>query len=126
MTILIVDDDIDDLEIFTEAVNTISTQINCIRALDGAEAMQLLNNINPDIIFLDINMPGMNGAECLSMIKTKEEFKNLPVVIYSTSPEMLDLNQYEGLHVYSLKKDVSYLNTVISIKKILNDLKMIP
>ena len=125
MTILIVDDDIDDLEIFTEAVKTISTQINCIRALDGAEAMQMLDNINPDIIFLDINMPGMNGAECLSLIKKNEEFKNLPVVVYSTSPDMIDFGQYEGLNVCCLKKDVSYLNTVISIKRILNDLKMI-
>jgi CheY-like chemotaxis protein len=126
MTILIVDDDNDDIEIFTEAVKTISTEINCLRACDGTEAIQLLENINPDIIFLDINMPGMDGGECLSVIKKKETFKNLPVVIYSTSPDMIDFAQYEGLNVCSLKKDVSYLNTVIAIKKILNDLKLIP
>jgi CheY-like chemotaxis protein len=126
MTLLIVDDDIDDVEIFTEAIKTISSQVNCIRASDGAEGLQLLENINPDIIFLDINMPGMDGSECLSVIKKKEIFKNIPLVIYSTSPEMIDLRQYDGLNVWSLKKDVSYLNTVISIKRILNDLKMIP
>ena len=39
----------------------------------------------PDIIFLDINMPIINGWQCLSVLKEQEIYKSIPVIMYSTS-----------------------------------------
>jgi CheY-like chemotaxis protein len=41
----------------------------------------------PNVLFLDINMPGKNGFECLAEIKQNEKLKDLPVVMFSTSNE---------------------------------------
>ena len=51
---------------------------------------KLLNHLparseTPDLIFVDINMPGENGLECLVMIKELPAYKNVPVIIYTTS-----------------------------------------
>jgi CheY-like chemotaxis protein len=54
--------------------------------MDGPEALTLLEEgYIPSIIFLDINMPGMNGWQCLTKLKANEQFKAIPVVMYSTS-----------------------------------------
>lgn len=70
-TILIVDDDEDDKEMFIEVVSEIDNSTNCIQASNGYEALEILEkNISlPDLIFLDLNMPRMNGKQCLQSIK---------------------------------------------------------
>src|SRR5688572_30884496 len=67
MTILYIDDDADDREIFMEAVKTISPEIVCYEACDGVEGLVTLHSlvIPPDVIFLDVNMPRMNGKQSL-------------------------------------------------------------
>ena len=85
---LLADDDADDRDLFCEALATIDASIKCYCATDGNKVLEILQNkelINPQIIFLDINMPGMNGWECLTLLKDKEEYKHIPVVIYSSS-----------------------------------------
>jgi CheY-like chemotaxis protein len=85
--ILLVDDDEDDQNFFMEAVNEIDNSI-CLRiANNGVEALAQLNGMYelPDLIFLDINMPLMNGFECLTQLKKQNRFKTIPVIILSTS-----------------------------------------
>ena len=87
-TILIVDDDEDDREMFCEAVNEVSKAITCIHATDGLAALEILSHKNKqafDLIFLDLNMPGLNGKQCLAEIKKLDKVKDVPVIIYSTS-----------------------------------------
>ena len=87
---LMIDDDIDDQDIFLLALRELDIPVNCTFAFDGEEAIKILekdSNLKPDIIFLDINMPKMNGKECLAAIKQSVKSKNIPVVIYSTSSE---------------------------------------
>jgi CheY-like chemotaxis protein len=86
--ILLAEDDDDDSMLFKEALNEISLNANLHRVKDGEELMQNLSKSDvtlPDILFLDINMPRKNGFECLLEIKKSEKFKNIPVVILSTS-----------------------------------------
>ncbi|MBF4516977.1 response regulator [Flavobacterium sp. ANB] len=84
--ILQIDDDDDDCVFFLEALKEVSTAAytaihNPVQALG-----QLINKeIRPDLIFLDINMPVMNGMELLAEIKKNEPLKNIPVIIFSTS-----------------------------------------
>src|ERR1041384_3417827 len=85
--ILIVDDDDDDRIFFCEALHEIDPAIKFIIAKDGAEALDFLSksDVLPDFIFLDLNMPRMNGKKCLEELKKSDRFFQIPVVMYSTS-----------------------------------------
>lgn len=71
---------------------------------NGLEAVSLLNNdesILPDFIFLDMNMPVMNGQKCLQEIMKLERLRQVPVIIYTTSrlnPEQQQFVQYDTVH----------------------------
>jgi CheY-like chemotaxis protein len=90
---LIVDDDVDDNELFTEALAAVETQIICYSAADGLEAIEKLDTKaieQPDIIFMDINMPVMDGWQCLTKLKSESSYKDIPVIMYSTSSRKVD------------------------------------
>jgi DNA-binding response OmpR family regulator len=94
ITCFLIDDDDDDQEIFTLALNNIDEAINCFTANDGIEALDKLNrdnNFTPDFIFLDLNMVRMNGLECLVEMKKINRLQNIPIIIYSTSSEQKDI-----------------------------------
>jgi len=92
----IADDDPDDRELFIEALHGIDQLSKCITAFDGQEALSKLTNgiaQLPDFIFLDLNMPRMNGKECLTEIRKHDNLHNIPVIIYSTSAEKKDVDE---------------------------------
>jgi CheY-like chemotaxis protein len=89
---VVVDDDPDDVDLFLEAISEIS-HTTCLSAKDGRDLLGKLASgeiTNPDIIFLDVNMPDMNGWECLVKLKSNADFKSLPVIMYSTSSAKKD------------------------------------
>jgi CheY-like chemotaxis protein len=87
MTILAVDDDVDDLDLIEEAIREIHPGIICVRAHNGEEVLDFLERciVLPDFIFLDINMPSMNGVECLRQIRKNPKYDNITVTILTTS-----------------------------------------
>lgn len=92
---LLADDDGDDTSLFCEALEEIDPSIVCYCAKDGKKALEILDNKElekPQVIFLDINMPGMNGWECLVELKNNELYKQIPVLIYSTSSHQREAN----------------------------------
>ena len=99
MTILYADDDVDDRDLVMEALREIDPSISCITATDGREVIGLLEHHLPlpDYIMLDINMPAMNGKECLTVLKQNERLKNIPVVIYSTTSDQREIDEYLAL-----------------------------
>lgn len=85
---LFIDDDEDDRDFFCTAVNTIDLSIECLFAKDGEQALKLLLSdvtLVPDFIFIDMNMPMMDGKQCLTEIRKINRLDNVPVYIYSTS-----------------------------------------
>ncbi|MBC7487882.1 MAG: response regulator [Cytophagaceae bacterium] len=84
---LIAEDDVDDQEIFSIAVSELEGQYDCTYTLNGIEALERLthDSLLPHYIFLDLNMPRMNGIQCLAEIKKQDRLSQTPVVIYSTS-----------------------------------------
>jgi CheY-like chemotaxis protein len=88
-TIFLVDDDPDDQEIFALALDEIDSTATFVSAKNGLEAMIKLKEptFRPDFIFLDLNMPRMNGIQCLVEIKKDTQLSAIPVVIYTTSSE---------------------------------------
>jgi len=91
-TFLLIDDDTDDRELFTEALAAVDPIITCNQAIDGEEAFQKLQKgiEQPDIIFLDINLPVMNGWQFLRKLKNADRLKDIPVIMYSTSSDQND------------------------------------
>lgn len=120
--IIIADDDSDDRLLFTEAISEINTTIQ-IQSVDGGlQLMQMLTAADaalPDIIFLDLNMPGKNGKECLKEIKTNHRLKDLPVIIYSTSANTKDINdaRTSGANLY-IRKPNTFTGLIEVISKV--------
>ena len=85
--LFMIDDDQDDRDVFREAVANCDPKIEMMFAKDGIEALQILDSsiILPDVIFLDYNMPRMNGLECLKRLKGNSDTKDIPTIMYTTS-----------------------------------------
>ena len=129
VSIMLADDDNDDREFFAEIVTEIDPVIKVEVANDGEKLMQVLtapNAVLPDILFLDLNMPGKDGKQCLKEIKSHPDLKDLPVVIYSTSALVQDIKDThsQGANLY-LRKPNSFNNAITLIKKVFSmDLEM--
>lgn len=87
MKILLADDDKDDRYFFSKALTETGVASQLISVEDGEKLMNYLAAATdlPDVIFLDLNMPRKTGAECLTEIKQNRSYRDIPVVIYSTS-----------------------------------------
>ena len=127
-TILLIDDDRDDRDFFCQAVAKVS-DLYCIALDDGNKMFPKLTNeeINrPDIIFLDVNMPQMNGWECLELLKHSERFKDIPVIMYSTSKHKEETDKAKvlgALYFFTKPSDFSVLKKGLSnlIEHLQND-----
>ncbi len=87
---LIIDDDPDDQEIFLMCLRKISNDIQCLTLNDGVEAVSMIKTNTeyvPDYVFIDVNMPKMNGIACLSILKNIERLKYSKFFMYSTTSE---------------------------------------
>lgn len=88
---------------------------------DGASAIKLLEEekeFEPEMILLDINLPGMNGFEILQYVRTKTTYKHIPVIMFSSSDDDNDIKKsYEfGANAYLIKPD-----SLNSLKEVLSD-----
>src|SRR6478735_1086961 len=92
MLVLYAEDDIEDYSLFLEMLESIPMDVDCINVVNGAEVLKFLEDCSvlPDYIFLDLNMPTMDGKACLKAIKRDSRFKNIPIIIYATSRDPLD------------------------------------
>ena len=108
VTCLLIDNDEEDQEIFSMAMHDVNSNMLCVFAVNGVAAMKLLNSdvsFVPSIIFMDINMPLMDGADCLREIKKIERLQQIPVYIYSTTadPQSLARVKQLGSHEVIIK-----------------------
>jgi CheY-like chemotaxis protein len=113
MVVLYVDDDIDDLQLFGEAIKEVDSSIIFISASSAEDALNFLHGeLLPDYVFMDINMPVMNGIECLSHIRSTEKISHLPVVMLSTSQNVFDIEQSIALQADFISKPNSFRSLV--------------
>lgn len=112
--LMVVEDDVDDRLYFCNAVKEINASYECLEAWNGLQALEILRKAKrlPDFIFIDINMPVMNGLDCLEKLKEDEQLKNIPVIIYTTS-------KYQENSDYTHELGASYFVTKpIDLKKL--------
>lgn len=83
--ILLIDDDADELNILIEALDLTGIGYKCTWASSGQHALEQLSYLSPDVVFLDINMPGMDGFTTLARIRSLPDTQKLPVILYSTT-----------------------------------------
>lgn len=120
-TILIVDDDEDDKELFIESAKEVDENITCITATDGQEALRFLkdeNNPLPDYIFLDLRMPRINGKQCLEEIRKDKRLRQTRVFIYTTSidpREAIELKQNGAVHFISKPDNPTEIYYILSV-----------
>lgn len=125
--ILLVDDDADEADLFSEALSEIDRSIVCYYAKHGRQACEKLLKKGeqlPDLIFLDINMPVMDGWQCLAVLKENDLLKDIPVIMYSTSGHTRDREQafMQGA-VFFLTKPNDYLGLKDNLAKIVTHLQ---
>lgn len=118
--VYIADDDEDDRSMFLDAVKESNLPIQVIAAEDGLRLLCILSEAEkclPDIIFLDINMPGKNGLKCLEEIRSSEDsFGKVKIIMLSTSsdPENIDNSLKLGADFYAVKP-----SSFLGLKKML-------
>ena len=112
-SVLLVDDDIDDQQFFIEALGAIENTNLFGVANNGKEALSMLQNSisRPDHIFMDFNMPRMNGIECLTELGKSQQTKDIPVVILSGSIEQADRARELGAGFIKKSADIQQLRT---------------
>ena len=104
--LLIIDDDVEDQEIFIEALREVDLAIECDTAISGEDAFDKLSKRSlPQLIFLDMNMPKLNGKQVLRELKKNPATNGIPVIMYSTSfaPRDIDEITKMGAAHYLLK-----------------------
>jgi CheY-like chemotaxis protein len=96
---MIIDDDRDDRDLFCETILKLDPPGLCLTAINGEDGLMKLRRMEqyPDFIFLDLNMPRMNGKQCLAELKKDARLKNIPVVIYTTSSTQSDIDETSKL-----------------------------
>jgi CheY-like chemotaxis protein len=118
--ILLIDDDEDEGYFFKEALKKMNSSFECMYMQNAQNGIKLLNSLMPDFIFIDINMPKMDGFECLSKVKKIKNAENIPVILYSTGADKELRNQALTLGAADCIAKTNSINSLAeALKKIL-------
>jgi len=121
--LFLVDDDADEQWIFDTALNAVDPSIELSRAANGQDAIRQLasSTSQPDIIFLDLNMPVMNGLECLRLLKSHPGLSGIPTIMYSTAadPETISQSREMGAEDF-ITKPHHFEDLVDTLRGVLN------
>lgn len=120
--VLFIDDDRDDAELFVEAVNSLQkgiisqTASNALKAFEDLKAAENL----PDLIFVDFNMPAMNGDAFIKKMKSENRLEHVPIILMSThTPEVMCKVTKELDSIHYMTKPNSFQELVVLLDRIL-------
>ena len=123
--LLVAEDSDEDFEILEYLMRELNVQNPIYRCEDGREILEFLqidkNELRPPksmpaVILLDLNMPGIDGRQVLTLLKQDEAFQEIPVVVLTTSmnPQDIDFCYQQGANGYLIKPmDMDDLETTI-------------
>jgi CheY-like chemotaxis protein len=120
MTILYADDDKEDQEVFAEIIEAIDPTITILFAQNGIRTMEILASCDvPDIVFLDVNMPFLNGYQALAEIRKNDKFDKTRVIVYSTNGYQRIHEDYGALNAEYVRKPNTIGEGIQTLKNIL-------
>ncbi len=120
MTIIYIDDDADDRDIFSEAVSLVDSSNTCITLSTGYELPRLLAETNASLLVLDINMPAPDGREILRRVRADERFTYLYICMFSTWMSNEDAEHYLKMGANAcMRKPTRFYELYNFLKKLL-------
>lgn len=120
LRVILTDDDEGDRIVFKEIFDEMERSTSVRMVNDGKQLMEFLSDQKkplPHIIFLDLNMPNMNGIECLKQIRKCDKYCDISIAIYSTSTSQKDIEEtfLHGANIYITKpSDYNELKQVLA------------
>jgi len=121
--VLLIDDDKEDQEIFGDAIKEVDNTIKFLSEFNSDQAINSLSSRKkdkPDIIFLDMNMPRLNGKQLLSELKREPSTEDIPVIMCSTffgEPDVKEIAKLGAAH--HMVKPTRFIDLCQAIAKIL-------
>ena len=114
-----IDDDEDDRDIFQLALQQLERKFKCVMVDNCIEALESLKHgsLEPDYIFLDLNMPIVTGRDCLVEIRKLRRFDKTPVLIYTTSSSQKDKEEVMQLGATSFITKPNKISALTSVLK---------
>jgi two-component system response regulator len=91
--ILLVEDNADDVELLKRALKKNALDHQIVVASDGLDALKQLETLVPDLVLLDLHLPGLSGLEVLERLRANSRTRLLPVVVLTTSAEASDVTE---------------------------------
>ena len=117
--ILVVDDNAQNLELLIEYLQTIDN-VETSTAVDGIEALEMVQQVEPDLILLDIMMPRMSGFEVCRKLKSDPNTRDIPIIMVTALNELSDIERgVESGTDDFLSKPVNRLELITRVKSLL-------
>ena len=108
--LLYADDDSDDQEIMRDMIAAIDPNLGFVTVDNGIKVLEYLHDLPADAVYpcfiiLDMNMPQFNGIQTLQKLKSDKDLKDIPVVVFSTSSQRIDIDRsmQSGAHNFITK-----------------------
>jgi len=110
--LLYAEDDLDDFESLVDALEQLTDKYQIVNAKNGTEVISMLQNDfsehHPSVVILDLNMPLMDGKEVLAWMKSEEQFKHIPVMVFTTSSREEDVRMCQSHKCTFFRKPTLY------------------
>lgn len=112
---------------FRETLENVDPDVLCYYALHGQDAWDKLESREiaiPDIVFLDMKMPVMNGREFLELMRNDERYESIPVIIYSDLKPDASLLAYPEVYHYPKAQSLEALKNMLRDAMLLSGKKV--
>jgi CheY-like chemotaxis protein len=124
-TILCIDDDVDDLQLLSEAVQRLDPQCRIVKAFDGMHGISILQEMHaaqqlPCLIVMDINMPKLDGKQTFVQLQADSIFSNIPVVVFSTSSSPMDKLFFQSKGAAFITKPIRFEHLLEAASQLLS------
>lgn len=118
MKVLVVDDNPLNLKLFADTLSMKGFEV--LVARNGVEALEVLGSVVPDIILLDLYMPGMSGFRFANEVSKNPKYQNIPIIVVSASSSVYDVKEMASYNIKAyLVKPVSPTKLLETIKKVI-------
>lgn len=124
-SVLYVDNDQDDIALFRRIASRLYPGLLVLglteaqKAIDLLETFKMENRSYPELIIIDVNMPGMDGRQMLDILQHAPEWTHLPVVMFTTSSSETDINYFKKKGIECVTKPLELEEMKTTVKYLL-------